>query len=74
MSKQDTFLDIVDEVIAEEMDVMTELMKEEIEPLVKFRKDLETKISSQAIAEMYRLETEATGRVLKEKAYTWLKR
>ena len=74
MAEQSVFLNIVDEVIAEDLEIMDELIKEEVQPLIKYRKELETKISSQAITEMYRLEQEAAGKLQKEKAYTWLKR
>ncbi len=69
---QSNFLDIVDKVIAEEMVAITDLIKTEIDPLVQYRKNLENKISTQAIAEMYKLEQEATQFVEKRKAVKWL--
>ena len=74
MDDKSTFVDIINEIIAEDIVVLEELIKEEIEPIIKQQKELENKIASKAIAEMYRLEQEATGQIEKEKAYTWLKR
>jgi len=53
------FLEIVDEVISEEMEIMEELIQEEIMPLIKYREVMEKKIANKAISEMYKLEQEA---------------
>lgn len=56
---KNSFLTIVDELVAEEVEVMEELIQEEIMPLIKYRQELERKISTKAIADMYKAEEEA---------------
>ena len=74
MDKNETFIGVVDEVIAEEMQIMQELIQEEIVPLLKYKSDIDAKVISQKINEMYKLEAEAVGKIEKEKALNWLKR
>jgi len=58
MDNNSSFLTIVDELVKEEIEIMAELIEEEIQPLIKYRRDLENKIASKAIADMYKAEKE----------------
>ena len=54
-----SLIEIADEVIAEDMIVIEELIKEEIQPLIDYRKKLEKKIFEKAYTEVLDLEKEA---------------
>ena len=56
---RNSFLTIVDELVKEEIEAMEELIEEEVIPLIKYRQELERKIETKAIAEMYKAEEEA---------------
>ena len=56
---RDSFLAILDEVVKEDMEIIEEFINEEIQPLIKYRQDLERKIAAKSIAEMYKAEEEA---------------
>ena len=60
MSKSE-FIDIADEVIAEDLEIIEELIEEEIKPLIDYRKQLEKKIFDKAFEEVKTLEKETTG-------------
>lgn len=53
------FLTIAQEVVDEDIEVMKELIKEEIQPLINYRQKREQEIANKAIADMYKAEEEA---------------
>lgn len=52
------FQTIVDEVIAESLEIIDEVIKEEIEPIIKQRKEMEKKAFDKAYSELKKLELE----------------
>ena len=57
MSKSE-FMDITDEVIAEELGIIEEFIKEEVEPLIAYRKQQEKKAFDKLYTEVLELEKE----------------
>lgn len=58
MADKTSFQEICDEVIAETTDIIDELIREEIEPLLKYRQILEKKEFEKAYKEVKELEAE----------------
>lgn len=56
MPKEWTQIDIMQEILEEDMEALTELIAEEIKPLIKHRQDMEKKIGNKAIQKMYEME------------------
>ena len=52
------FMGVVDEVIAESLDVIDEVIKEEVEPIIKQRQEMEKKAFNRAYEELKKLESE----------------
>ena len=53
-----TFLDIVDEVIAESLEVIEEVIKEEIEPIIKRQQEMNRRAFERSYKEFLELEQE----------------
>ena len=51
-------LEIMQELVEEDLKLMKEVILEDIQPLIKFREELEKKAFNKAVAEMRRLEEE----------------
>lgn len=58
MTDKTTFMDIVEEVIAEELAIIEEVIKEEIEPIIKQREEMKKKAFSKEYREILTLEKE----------------
>ncbi len=56
MPKEQTFTEIVDELIAEDKEIIDEFLKEELKPLVDYNKAQERKLFEQAYKEVKELE------------------
>ncbi len=55
---KDTFLDIVDEVVAESLEVIEEVIKEEIEPIIKRQQEMNKRAFNKSYDEFLKLERE----------------
>lgn len=57
--KEDSLIEITDELLAEDTEIIEELMEEEIQPIIDYKKELERKIFDKAYKEVLELEGEA---------------
>lgn len=56
-----TFMDLVEEVIAEELAIIEEVIKEEIEPIIKQREEMTKRAFNKEYADLKKLEAEVGG-------------
>lgn len=56
--KEESFIEVIDELIAEDIEIIEELVEEEIKPIIDYRKQLEKKIFEKAYKEVLELEGE----------------
>ena len=56
MPKEQSFIEIVDELIAEDKKIIDEFLKEEMKPMVDYNKAQERKLFNKAYEEVLKLE------------------
>ena len=56
--KEENPIDLMQELAEESVGALTELIQEEVEPLIKYRAELEKKIGNKEIREMRQMERE----------------
>ena len=56
--KEQTQIDLMNELVEDSVEILKELLEEEIKPLLNYRKETEQKIANKEIAEMRKIEEE----------------